>query len=50
MSLSTEAILSLISVFVNLPPALFIVWKLYSRRQAEDMDPLGRIGIPYKGF
>ena len=42
MALSTEAILSLVSVFVNLPPALFIVWKLYSRQRAGNTDPLGR--------
>ena len=42
MPLSTEAILSLIGVFVNLPPALFIAWKIYSRRQGDDVDPLGR--------
>ena len=42
MPLSTEAILSLIGVFVNLPPALFIAWKLYSRRRRDDVDPLGR--------
>ena len=43
MTLSTEAILSLVSVFVNLPPALFIIWKLYSRQRAGDADLLGMI-------
>lgn len=41
MTLSTEAVLTLVSVFVNLPPALFIVWKLYSRKRAGNADPLG---------
>ncbi|KAG7001901.1 hypothetical protein G7Y79_00030g064340 [Physcia stellaris] len=38
MPLSTEAIISLISVIVNLPPALFIVWILYSRRRRQPGD------------
>ena len=49
MPLSTEAIISLISVIVNLPPALFIVWILYSRRhQPGDVHHLGKNDVGIK--
>ena len=44
MPLSTEAILSLISVFVNLPPVLFLIWRLYSRRGGADAVSSGMNG------
>lgn len=50
MPLSTEAIISLISVIVNLPPALFIVWKLYSRRRRQpgNVNHLGKNDVGIK--
>ena len=33
MPLSTEALLALLSIFVNLPPAIFIIWRTIARRR-----------------
>lgn len=41
MSLSTEAIISIIGVLTNLPPALLILWKLYKWKWAPKRDTLG---------
>jgi hypothetical protein len=41
MSLSTEAIISIVGVLTNLPPALLILWKIYKWKWAQDCDTSG---------
>ena len=36
-----EAILAPTSVFVNLPPALFTIWRLFSRRGSQNSNSSG---------
>lgn len=38
MLLSIEAIFSLIGILVNLPAAVYVVWKLFALRQAIDVE------------
>ena len=33
MPLSTEALLALLSIFVDLPPAMLIIWRTIARRR-----------------
>ena len=44
MPLSTEAILTLLSVLINLVPVLIIVWRYYSQRRCRDIDRQGTSG------
>ena len=42
MPLSTEALLALLSIFVSLPPAILIIWKIISRRQKSNVIASGK--------
>src|SRR5205809_1068126 len=41
MAMSNEAIISLLGVIVNLPPALFVLWRLYVRRRQGGVNEAG---------
>jgi hypothetical protein len=42
MSLSPEAIISIVGVLINLPPALMILWTVFKRKRARHCDTSGR--------
>ena len=51
MPLSTEALLALLSIFVNLPPAIFIIWKTITRRRVPTaITPGNSHELKYKSF